>query len=220
MIHLTTLDPDLVPVPAEAKRAWWRDDDRTRNHAEHCLPLLMANGLGWVVRSPGAFSVSWDGDWTAAPAVKALDPGVIVDAHSAGGSFTVQPGFVVSTSQTGDFVMIRPVPNCRGATFSAMEVLMEAWWQPGEFGLVCLLHRPGSFVVKRGEPLAQMCVYKEAAGLAQLDTRPELPPETLAWRERRYRPEYRKDLDYLHGLHPDGRAEPTHRRNWRRGGHA
>jgi hypothetical protein len=169
------------------------------------------------MRSPGSFQLRWCGDWDRNPRVEVLDHSdAVVDAHSAGGTFTVQPGFIVRTTEVDDFLMVRPLPNVRGVFFSAMEALVEAWWQPGEFGLVCILHRPGTFIVRRGDPLAQMCIYRAAGGSAPLRVEEGgVPAQTEAWRERRYRPEYRKDFDYLRGRHPDGKLEPTHRTSWR-----
>lgn len=214
VIHRTTLASDLLPTPADARPSWWDEDLRTAGHAKHCLPLLMANRLGYIVRSPGTFEVSWDGDWNESARITALDD-VWVDTHSAGASFTVQPGFLVSTTEVDAFLMVRPVPNRRAAPFAAMEAMIEAWWQPGEFGIVCLLHRMGTFVVRRGDPIAQICIYLAAGGTADLRCTDSLPKETEAWKRRRYRPGYSKDLDYFQGWHPDGTLEPTHRTSWR-----
>lgn len=215
-VHLNGLAPDLVPVPAKKMRPWWQSDIGTRNHANHCLPLTMANSLGYFILSPGGFSVSWDGSWEHDADVMKLDPlePFVVDNHSACATFTVQPGFIPATAAVGDFVHIRSVPNVRGAWFTVMEALIEAWWQPGEFGIVCMLNRPGTFTVERGEPIAQMSVYNAASGFATMRVDESLADETPAWQERRCRPEYRKDLDYLRGRHPDGREEPTHIRSW------
>jgi len=216
VVHLGTLPSDLAPAPGQAHRDWWADDPQTRGHAQHCLPLLMANRLGYVVRSPGTFQVCWSGNWKRLPQIEVLDDsGIIVDAHTGSGTFTVQPGFVVSTTDVDDFVMIRPIPNVRGAWFTAMEALIEAWWQPGEFGIVCLLHRPGVFVVKRGDPLAQMCVYQAAGASVPLELSEGIPEATLAWRKRRTSNGYRRRGDYMRGRHPDGTREPTHRTSWR-----
>lgn len=217
-VHLNGLPAELAPVRAEKRRDWWQQDIGTRNHAHHCLPLTMANSLGYYILSPGSFRVLWDGDWDHDVAVTKLDPlePFVVDNHSAAATFTVQPGFIPMTGSVGDFVFVKGVSNVRGAWFTPMEALIEAWWQPGEFGLVCMMNRAGAFTVRRGEPIAQMCVYRAAAGFASLAVSDAPPPETAAWHVRRGRPEYRKDLDYLQGRHPDGRPEPTHIRSWRR----
>jgi hypothetical protein len=216
-VHLNGLPADLAPVRSAPLREWWSDDSRTNGHARHCQPLVLANSLGYEIRSPGTFHVSWSGDWED-DATVTVETGeeIVVDNHSARGSFTLQPGFIPATDRPGDFILVKSVPNVRDRWFTVMEALVEAWWQPGEFGLVCLLHRPGTFTVRRGESIAQMAVYRAEGGFASLRVSDDLPAETPAWRARRSRTGYRKDLDYLHGRHPDGTVEPTHVRSWRR----
>lgn len=214
-VYVKDLAPDLLPTAPPPAPEWWKQDPRTDGHAVHCLPLVMANTLGFLIRSPGRFRVTWDGDWDSYALVEPLsDDEFTVDNHSARATFTVQPGFTARTQQVGDFLYVKALPNLRGAWFTAMEAMIEAWWQPGEFGIVCMLNRPGTYLVERGQPIAQMCVYRAEAGAATLEVHQGVPPETEAWRTRRSRPEYRKDLDYLRGFHPDGRREPTHVRSW------
>jgi hypothetical protein len=179
----------------------------------------MANSLGYLIRSPVGFQVAWNGDWgtDAVVHVDGRSSGT-VDAHSAHAAFTLQPGFIPITHEVGDFILIRSVPNERAAWFSVMEGLIEAWWQPAPFGLVCLLNRPGQFTVARGQPVAQMCVFRAEGGFADIDVVEGPPAETAAWWERRTRVGYVKDLDYLHGRHPDGCPEPTHIRSWKHAG--
>jgi Family of unknown function (DUF6065) len=214
-LYLTTLDPGLIPSLGTAVRDWWKADRLTHKHAVHCQPLRMANTLGYYVRSPGSFRITWDGGDTAPVTVDhPAGARFVVDSHSAHGSFTVQPGFVARTSRPGDFLLIKSLPNQRRPWFTAMDALIEAWWQPGEFGLVCLLNRPGEFVVERGEPLAQMALYRAEAGFAPLTIAYGVPAATEQWRARRTRPEYRKDFDYQNGRHPDGTVDPSHIRSW------
>jgi hypothetical protein len=216
-VHLNGLAPDLVPVPAAKRRTWWEEDAKTAAHARHCLPLLMANSLGFYVLSPGGFRVIWSGDPGEDAIVERLDSSehFVVDNHSARGSFTVQPGFIATTSRVGDFIFFKGIANERFGWYTVMEALVEAWWQPGEIGLVCLLNRPGEFVVERGHPIAQMVVYRAEGGFVDLEVSSSLPAETPAWRERRSRADYRKDFDYMRGRHPDGTREPTHTQTWR-----
>jgi hypothetical protein len=96
-----------------------------------------------------------------------------------------------------------------------MDALIEAWWSPAEFGIVCLMTRPGTIVVDYGCPIAQMNVFLGEAATAQLEVLDEPHPERAAWRQRRYRVGYSRDLDYLKGLHPDGRETEAHFASWR-----
>lgn len=221
IIHRTSLSPELIPVAAASYRGaarsdWWETDAKTAGHARHCQPLAMANTLGWYILSPGEFDVRWKGGGSDVVVESADTGGLRVDNHSAQGSFTLQPGFIPTTCEAGDFLLVKGRPNLRRSWFTVMEALIEAWWQPAPFGLVCLLNYAGEFHVARGEPLAQMAIYRVEGGFATMNVTDELPPLTKAWRKRRRRPGYRKDFDYARGRYPDGTAEQTHIRNWRR----
>jgi|GEM_PF-3508807 len=208
-------DPRFLPHPAEKGRDWWENDSKTRAHAHFCLPLLMANSLGYVIPSPGTFEVSWDGesDSDAIIAIKEIAAHSQVDGHSAHGSFTVQPGFIPRTQRPEEFLYIKGIPN-RRAPYTCMEALVEAWWNPARFGLVFLVNQAGSFVIHQGDPLAQMFVYEGRAGTAEFEVLQGYPRENQQWEQRRYRAEYRRDLDYLHGKHPNGHCEPAHVTSW------
>jgi Family of unknown function (DUF6065) len=219
VLHMTTLSPDLAPTRCRPQPTWWQGDSGTANHAIHCQPLRMINTLGYYIRAPGSFTVSWSGDPQARATISNQEgAGLIVDNHSANASFTVQPGFVPRTPVRGDFLLIKSIPNERRPWFTPMEALIEAWWQPAEFGLVCLVNTPGEHVIARGQPLAQMTVFRAEGGFTTLRLDDSVPWETEEWRERRARPEYRRDMDYQRGRYPDGSVEPTHIRNWRRPG--
>ena len=210
-------DRALLPVPATRLRDWWQSDAKTRDHARYCQPLLMANSVGYYILSPARFAVTWNGDYESDVEIEISRAAAHckLDAHSAHGSFTIQPWFVPMTEGVGDFVWLKAVPNERGRPFTCMEALIEAWWNPAHFGLVFLMNRAGTHVVELGEPIAQMTLFKAAGGFARLEVADALPSEHEAWQRRRTRPSRRgKDFDYLRGRHPDGRAEPTHIKSW------
>jgi hypothetical protein len=175
----------------------------------------MANSLGYVILSPGTFEVSWDGQANSNANIVITDIALHsqVDGHSAHGSFTVQPGFIPRTQQQEQFIYIKGIPN-RRAPYTCMEALIEAWWNPARFGLVFLVNQAGSFVVRAGEPIAQMFVYEWHAGAAEFVVVQGYPSEHQQWEKRRYRPEYRRDLDYLRGRYPDGSCEAIHVTSW------
>lgn len=175
-------DTRLLPRPAAKGREWWEDDSKTREHAQLCLPLLMANSLGYVIPSPGTFEVSWNGNIKndASIAIREIATHSQIDAHSASGSFTVQPGFIPRTQRPGEFIYIKGIPN-RRAPYTCMEALIEGWWNPASFGLVFLVNQAGSFVIHSDEPLAQMFVYDGRAGTAEFEMVQGYPPEHECW---------------------------------------
>lgn len=215
---LKNYDRSLLPVPAQRLRAWYQDNQKTRNHAHHCLPLTMANSLGYYILSPGTFSIEWSGDVQTSAVVKVLEPSshCTVDDHAAFGSFTIQAEFIPRTRQPGDFIYIKGIANERCCPYNCMEAMIEAWWSWARFGLVFLVNRPGKFIVRRGQPVAQMFLYRGAAGHAKLDARDfeQMPSDYHAWFAKRARPDYRKDLDYMHGKQPDGSEPVAHVRHW------
>lgn len=209
-------DRRFLPIPAARVKDWWQNDGKTRNHARHCLPLAMANSLGFYVLSPAGFRVRWDGDLSSNAEIDVLERTTHgdVDNHAAHGSFAIQPGFVPVTKAPGDFLYVKGVPNERCLPYACMEAVIEAWWNPGNFGLVFLLNQPGEFEIKMGQPIAQLFVFRAAEAVTTLEAVDEGLPEHEIWRERREREGYQKDFDYFRGLHPDGRAEPTHISDW------
>lgn len=210
-------DRRLAPVPASRYKEWWEDNAATQNHARHCLPLAMANSLGFYILSPGTFTVEWDGDVQHRAEVTAIEKSshYQVDNHAAFGSFTVQTKFVPRTENPGDFVYVKSIPNERQRDYSCMEACIEAWWNPGNFGLVFMLNHAGKFTIYMGQPIAQMFVFGGYNGSTELDYVHGYHPGYRAWEARRYREEYQKDYDYQRGLTPDGVKITTHITNWK-----
>jgi hypothetical protein len=217
-LHLAkNFDKSLLPVPATRLKSWWDDNSKTKNHALHCLPLTMANSLGYYILSPGTFLVKWNGDTQSDVEIEHIEKSshYVVDSHAAFGSFTVQANFIPVTERPGEFVYVKGIPNERAPAFTCMEAVIEAWWQVGNFGLVFLMTRPGEILIKKGEPIAQFFVYYGQAGSAEFDVVDDYPPEHYGWLQRRSRLDYRKDLDYLKGCKYSGEKVPNHLIHWK-----
>lgn len=210
-------DKNLLPVKARALRSWWENDDKTRMHARFCLPLTMASGLGYYILSPATFTVEWDGDPTHDTEVTIIDGAshAQIDNHSSFGSFTVQARFIVRTKAIGDFIYIKGVANQYRQPFNVMEAMIESWWSPSEFGIVCLVNQPGKFTIKKGEPLAQMFVVSTSRAQYGLATADGYPPFWDEWTERRKPEIYNgRNMDYLRGVLPDQTPVCPHMKNW------
>lgn len=216
-IHLfPEFDKSLAPVPASKLKDWWEDNTKTRNHAKHCLPLQMANSLGYYILSPGTFIVKWDGDVHSDVKITHIEKSshYEVDAHAAFGSFTIQPKFIPVTENEGDFILIKGIPNERSCPYTCMEAAIEAWWNVGNFGLVFLLNQPGEFLIPMGKPIAQMILYKGIGGAEEIELIDGKPPGHEHWLRKRNRPEYKKDLDYFKGNNSNGEDIQSHITNW------
>lgn len=215
--HLSpNFDKSLVPIPANKFRDWWDDNNKTKDHAKHCLPLQMANSLGYYILSPGTFIVKWNGDVHSNAVITHIDKSshYEVDAHAAFGSFTVQAKFIPVTHEPGDFVIVKGVANERCCPYYCMEAAIEAWWNVGNFGLVFLLNQAGEFMINKGQPIAQLFVYKALAAAAEVDFVSGYPEGHDGWLAKRNRPDYKKDLDYFRGSKYTGEDVPSHITNW------
>lgn len=213
----SSFDKNLIPVEASRHREWWEDNQATRNHARHCLPLSMANSLGFYILSPGTFRVRWEGDNNKRAIITAIKKSshYEVDNHAAFGSFTVQAKFIPITEDPGDFVYVKGVPNQRGLPYSCMEAIIEAWWNVGNFGLVYLLNQPCDFIINMGEPIAQIFLYHGIAGAAIGEVYDGYPEGHSHWDARRRRADYEKDFDYMTGRNSAGQKISSHITNWK-----
>src|SRR4051812_49892163 len=50
---------DVFPEPAPISREWM--DSAHQRHPYRCLPLVIANQCGWMLRNPVGFSAYWYG---------------------------------------------------------------------------------------------------------------------------------------------------------------
>jgi len=207
-------DKRLLPIKAKHHRNWWEVDSKTRMHARFCLPLTMASGLGFYILSPATFTVEWDGDNRHDAKVEILDAAshAVVDNHSAYGSFTVQSSFIARTKNIGDFVYIKGIANSARLPYSVLEAMIESWWTPSEFGIVCLVNQPGKFKINKGEPLAQMIVVNQTHAMYNLAVTDGYPPIYPEWKVKQANPE--KNLDYFRGRLPDGTPVCPHFKSW------
>ncbi|MBS1955557.1 MAG: tetratricopeptide repeat protein [Cyanobacteria bacterium SZAS-4] len=210
-------DRSLLPIKARGLRNWWETDEKTRMHARFCLPLTMASGLGYYILSPATFVVEWDGVPTHDTTIEILDGAshTQIDNHSSFGSFTVQAGFIARTKNIGEFVYIKGVANQERPAFNVLEAMIESWWSPSTFGIVCVVNRAGKFKINKGEPLAQMFVVGSSHAEYGLSVLEGYPPFWDEWNERR-RPEIYngRNMDYLRGVLPDQTPVCPHLKSW------
>lgn len=214
-------DESLAPVKANKVREWWDNpliDDKTDNHAKFCLPMTMATGVGYYILSPATFDVGWTGRTDEDAVVFVHDdaaPHANISTHSTHGGFTVQAEFVPRTENPGDFVYIKGVPNEYRKPFYALEAMIEAWWNPANFGLVFMLNQAGQFQIKKGEPIAHMLLVKSSGLHADLSTTKEVLPEYEEFTQKRGRPDYPgKEFDYMKGQLPGGEQVCPHFKHW------
>ena len=102
-------------VPGRQRRVWM-DETRSR-FAYRCLPLTIANGIGWEILLPAKVTAEWNGgpelsDITIASDDPAWRPDQLALSHFGHGILTFPVGYLFRTDP-GVAVWARGVPNFR-----------------------------------------------------------------------------------------------------------
>ena len=120
-------------IPANPKRKWM--DETPNSFANRCLPLLMANSMGWEMRCPKKFYVTWTGkDGTDSVKLHFPDgskPGW-VQSHFGCGLLTFHPGYLFKTSKGHGLYVKGPANQHKEGIFPC-EGFVETDWLPFTF---------------------------------------------------------------------------------------
>jgi hypothetical protein len=173
------------------QRAWM---DATNNaFAYRCLPLVLANQLGWEATSPVAFRAVWNGGPEASDIRITFesDTSPFIDSHFGHGILTLKTGYLFRTPP-GHNLWVKGPANRPKDGIAALEGLVEADWGPFTFTMNWQFTRPHHEVAfERGEPFA--CLVPFPRGYAQrfvprirpLAADPDLERQFTAWRDAR-----------------------------------
>ncbi len=241
-ITALTKGPDggWIIEPASATRQWM--DETQQRFAYKCLPIVMANQAGWVVRIPGGVRATWKGgdgmgemkiqvvggpDHFKNQVVGTFGHGII--------SFTLPWLF---RTPEGVGLLVRGVPNTWRAGAVPLEGVVETDWATQAFTMNWRVTTPNKPVVFRaGDPICMLAPFP-------MDLAESLEPEKknireepeiaaqfaahIAERKRRHaasreliaegRTEYDRThwkLDYLKGKSATGERADQHRTNFK-----
>ncbi|CAN5857148.1 DUF6065 family protein [soil metagenome] len=165
--------------PAGAGRAWM---DAAPERAPHrCLPLMMANQLGWMVTSPREFVMVWDGGQMPR-AVQIFfgdetpgrhpNEGQIGSVFGAGVVTFVLPWLF--RTPPGVALLARGPANAAKDGVAPLEGLIETAWSPYGFTMNWKATRAGTHVrFEAGEPICQLLPVR-------VDLLEELEPRVMA----------------------------------------
>jgi len=221
-----------VIEPASGKRDWM--DATPNKFAYRCLPLVMANQAGWVVRCPASFSCVWDGS----PRLEGLkirfheeagSPGRFISSHFGSGILTVSLPWLFRTPR-GVGLWARGVTNTIKDGVIPLDGIVETDWAPYTFTMNWRLMRRNTEVhFKKGEPMIMLVPVA-------LDLFEQLEPE---FRHVDDNPILKEDftyfvakrsgnidvlraggegswaMDYMRGHLPDGSVVTEHRKAFR-----
>ena len=156
---------DITPAPVG--RDWM---SATRNgFARRCLPLLIANQLGWEVLNPVDFTVVWDGTIELAGLRVSSNSEHAVPAlsHFGHGILTWSIPYLFHTSP-GFNLLVRGPANRPKDGVAPLEGVVESDWCSATFTMNWVLTRPGSVHFAQGEPIAMLVPFRRGE-LEQFD---------------------------------------------------
>ncbi len=210
--------------PAPVGRDWM--DATPERFAYRCLPLNIANGLGWEILSPSGFTAEWNGE-PGFDCIKVTpDRGTTAMAlsHFGSGVLTFHVSCLFRTSPGYDLVAQGPINRPKDG-ISALTGVIETDWSPFAFTMNWVFtraHLPVRF--EKGEPFCHIfpiergMLEKMAPRMRVLSDNPELKRDHDAWSQSRSK--FMEDLNqpgseaeaarwqkfYYRGLGPTGEA--------------
>ncbi|MGE5723021.1 MAG: DUF6065 family protein, partial [Sphingomonadales bacterium] len=185
----------LVPQirPGRPDRAWM--DATPDRFAYRCLPLTIANSLGWEVLLPCRVEAEWNGgqeiddlrvDIADAPWCERK----IASSHFGSGILTFQFGYVTRTD-AGTGLLVRGVPNRPKDGIAPLEGFVETDWLPFTFTMNWQFTRPGKVTFDKDEPfcfltpLSHHDLLEYRPTIAAMAEDPVLEAEYKSWSSER-----------------------------------
>lgn len=215
--------------PASPRRDWM--DAIPHGFAYRCLPLVIGNQAGWVIRCPAAFEALWNGSPDMHAVSLRLDPGSerykpVILSHFGHGIVTFSLPWLFKTSP-GYGLLVRGPTNSIKQNISALDAFVETDWSPFTFTMNWKIHKPGvpvrfeaNEVVCHILPFAPATAEQCAVSYGTLDEEPDLKRAFEAWRQSRNTFNARPDRTaeewqkgYMRGQTPDGTKAENHRSN-------
>ena len=180
-------------VTARADRGWM--DATVKRFAYRCVPLSIANAMGWELLSPARVAADWNGgpeleDLTVAVDDPAWGDNKLASSHFGHGILTFQTGYLFRTDP-GIAVWARGSPNQPKDGIAALDGITETDWLPFTFTMNWQLTRPGRVVFEKDEPFCFLTLIGYRAleavrpEIVPMSATPELKAEYMTWRQAR-----------------------------------
>lgn len=226
--HETVPPEGYTLTPAPHDRDWMSaTHERT---AYRCLPMLIANQSGWLIRNPQPVRFKWDGG----PLLSAIEiqrrefvpvpPDYCFPmSHFGVGIITWTLPYLFRT-EPGYNLLVRGPANHVKDGITALEGVVETDWTAATFTMNWKITRPDTWITfDQGEPLA-MIVPQRRGELEEFSPQvrplaedPELKAANAAWCESRDRSNVATaagsgdwEKHYFQGRSPDGGQASEH----------
>ena len=178
-------------VPAEQGRAWM--NATIDGFANRCLPLLIANQHGWVIRNGHGFEAKWDSTREQTGITITPDPGippgdrVLPVSHFGHGVLTWHIDAVFRTEPGFNLVAMGP-PNSPKDGIAPLMGIMETDWMPFSFTMNWMFTTAETPVrFEKGEPFCTVfpvqrdLLEQTEPEFHDLESDPDLYRQFRAW---------------------------------------
>jgi hypothetical protein len=157
---------DVPIIPAIPRRPWMT---ATHNFAYNCLPMNIANQLGWLLINPISFVAEWNGGESPSDLeIEVLNGDEryvgqterFLSSHFGFGIFTFNVPYLFRTPP-GYNLMVRGPANFLNAGVQALEGVVETDWLDATFTMnwrITIPHYAVNF--QRGEPICMIMPVK------------------------------------------------------------
>ena len=176
---------------AERARDWI--EALPERFAYRCLPLAIANQVGWEILNPLPFTARWNGkDGLDAISIKFDgESSDLVGSHFGHGVLTFSFGYLFRTTKSHNLWVKGPANRPKDG-IAALEGIIETDWAPFTFTMNWQFTRKRHKVrFEAGEPIATIIPYprhyprKFDAVRKNLNENPKLYKQYVDWRESR-----------------------------------
>lgn len=162
-------------VPGDARRQWM-DETRFR-YAYRCLPLTVANSMGWEILLPATVTAEWNGGSELSDVtVQSQDPDwktkQLAISHFGHGILTFPINYLFRT-EPGIALWARGAPNRPKDGITPLDGIIETDWLEFTFTMNWQFTRPGRIVFEKDEPF---CFITPIDYCALKDVVPEIIP--------------------------------------------
>jgi hypothetical protein len=217
-------------VPARPERAWM--DATVNRFAYRCLPLTIANSMGWEILCPITLTAEWNGgaglDDVTVHAEDQAVANYYAQSHFGHGVLTFQTHYLFRT-EPAIALWVRGSPNFPKDGIAPLDGIVETDWLNFTFTMNWIFTRPGRVTFEQNEPfcfitpVAYHALDEVAPEIRRMTSNPKLAAEYAAYGKLRQDfntklaendPEVRKQgwqKWYLRGEHHSGeKGNPRH----------
>ena len=186
---------DYAPrlVTARSDRTWMDMSDQ--RFAYRCVPLSIANAMGWELLSPARVTAEWNGGRELEDLKVEVDDlawggNKLASSHFGHGIVTFQTGYLFRTDPDVA-VWARGTPNRPKDGVGALDGIIETDWLPFTFTMNWQLTRPGRVAFERDEPFCFITLFPYRAleavrpEIVPMAVAPQIKADYMAWRQAR-----------------------------------